>query len=231
MDSCETDHLLRSISTLAVDRFEFWKNFLNSVDAETAAEIGVYQGAFASKLLAGCPKLSRYYMIDPWKHLSNWNKPLNKDDRFLNEAMKKAVEATDFAQNRRKILRGTTIEVIDEIPDKSLDFAYIDGDHTLRGILIDLIRVAPKMRRGGWLAGDDLISNIWHHGPNFEPTLVFPIAVHFAEAMGMEIWGLPHNQFLINCSSDGNFKFRDLTQTYLSTSLRDLRSHRLAEPG
>ena len=32
------------------------------------------------------------------------------------------------------MLRGTTTEVIDRVPDRSVDFAYIDGDHTLRGI-------------------------------------------------------------------------------------------------
>jgi hypothetical protein len=47
------------------------------------------------------------------------------------------------------VLRGRTRELINQIPDDSLDFAYIDGDHTLRGITIDLVRLLPKMREGG----------------------------------------------------------------------------------
>ena len=48
--------------------------------AATVAEIGVYRGQFAEQLLDGCPGISTYYMIDPWRNLADWNKPANKGD-------------------------------------------------------------------------------------------------------------------------------------------------------
>jgi hypothetical protein len=54
------------------------------------------------------------------------------------------MKKTEFASAKRVVLRGRTKEVIDDIPDNSLDFAYIDGDHTLRGITVDLIKVFPR---------------------------------------------------------------------------------------
>jgi hypothetical protein len=53
----------------------------------------------------------------------------NKMKRF-EPSFRAAKEKTDFAGTRRVVLRGTTTEVIDQISDGELAFAYIDGDHT-----------------------------------------------------------------------------------------------------
>jgi len=108
------------------------------------AEVGVYRGDFAKVMLQQCDGLTRYYMIDPWKHLSGWNKPANQDDAVFGQFFQEAKEKTDFAAAKRVVLRGKTTEVIDQIPDGELDLAYIDADHTLKGIAIDLIRVYPR---------------------------------------------------------------------------------------
>jgi len=43
-------------------------------------EIGVYQGEFGRTVLATCENIRRYYMLDPWRHLEDWNKPANVDN-------------------------------------------------------------------------------------------------------------------------------------------------------
>jgi hypothetical protein len=43
------------------------------------AEIGVWRGHFAKQMLERCPLIDKYYMIDPWVHLPDWNKPFNVD--------------------------------------------------------------------------------------------------------------------------------------------------------
>ena len=103
-----------------------------------------------------------------------------------------------------------------------LDFVYIDGDHTLRAISIDLIKVYPKVRAGGWIGGDDFTHTVWQHGARFEPTLVFPFAVYFGEAVGARIFGLPHLQFLIckPTETETSFEFVDLSESYPDTTLQ-----------
>ncbi|MGD8519971.1 MAG: class I SAM-dependent methyltransferase [Desulfobacterales bacterium] len=184
------------------------------------AEVGVYKGDFAAKILENCESLVKYYMIDPWRHLDDWNKPANRSNDDFEQLLTETKTKTNFAAEKRVLLRGKTTEVIDEIPDGSLDFSYIDGDHTLKGISIDLIRVYPKIRVGGWIGGDDFMTTIWQHHPNFEPTLVFPFAVYFAEAMGARIFALPFWQFLIEKSDGQSFSFVDLTGRYHDVSLR-----------
>ncbi|HTQ19161.1 class I SAM-dependent methyltransferase [Mycobacterium sp.] len=186
------------------------------------AEIGVYRGHFAARILADCSSIQRYYMVDPWRHLDGWNKPANTDDARFAGYLAESKANTEFAGDKRIILRGTTIEVLDQIPDGSLDFVYVDGDHTLRGISIDLINVYPKVRAGGWIGGDDFTHTVFQHGARFEPTLVFPFAIYFAEAVGARIFGLPHLQFLICKPTEtaAGFEFVDLTESYPDTALQ-----------
>jgi hypothetical protein len=129
-------------------------------------------------------------------------------------------DKTEFAANRRVILRGKTTDVIDQIPDRELDFAYIDGDHTLKGIAIDLIQVYPKVRAEGYIGGDDFTPTMWQHKTKFEPTLVFPFAVYFAEAVGATIYALPYQQFCLHKTDQVNFNFVDLTGQYKNMGLR-----------
>src|SRR6266540_5643929 len=160
-------------------RVDIWIQFINATKIQHVAEIGVYRGDFAAKILEGCKSINKYYMIDPWRHLDNWNKPANTSNNAFEHFLLEAKAKTDFAGERRVFLRGKTTEVIKELSDGELDFSYIDGDHTLKGITIDLVRVYPKIRVGGWIGGDDFSRTIWQHGANFEPTLVFPFALYF----------------------------------------------------
>lgn len=215
-----TKDLLHECISSSQSRVDFWVEFVRRARLQRVVEVGVYQGDFAAALLERCETIEKYYMIDPWRHLDSWNKPANQDDAVFNRFFETAKAKTDFAGHRRIILRGRTTEVIDQIPDGELDFAYIDGDHTLKGIAIDLIRVYPKVRQGGYIGGDDFTPTIWQHNTSFEPTLVCPFAVHFAEAMGATIFALPNSQFCMQKSDHEDFSFVDLTGRYGDLALR-----------
>lgn len=202
-------------------RLELWVNFLNSIKAKSLAELGVYKGDFAAKILKDCDLIEKYYMVDPWRHLDDWNKPANKEDNVFEKFLSQTKSKTDFAAEKRIILRGKTTEVVDKITDGELDFAYIDGDHTLKGISIDLIRLFPKIKDGGWIGGDDFSSTVWQHSTKYEPTLVFPFAVYFAEAVDAPIYALPNSQFLLAKDSTQSFSFIDLTGDYQDTGLKE----------
>jgi quinol monooxygenase YgiN len=154
-------------------RFDLWIHLVKSCKVKTMAEVRVYKGDFAYQLLQNCDSIEKYYMIDPWRHLEDWKKPANKNNDTFEQFFLEAKEKTSFASNKIAILRGKTTEVVEKIPNNSLDFAYIDGDHTLKGITIDLIRLFDKIRVGGWIGGDDFSSSIWQHTPNYEPTLPY----------------------------------------------------------
>ncbi|MFQ5562503.1 MAG: class I SAM-dependent methyltransferase [Parvularculaceae bacterium] len=205
----------------APTRIDFWAQLLVKQGAASAAEVGVWKGDFAAEILKRCPGIEQYFMIDPWRRLDAWNKPANVEDDAFAAIYAEAMSKTDFAKDRISVLRGKTTEVIDAIPDNSLDFVYIDGDHTLKGISIDLIRSYAKVKPGGVVGGDDLARNMWHHPAQFEPTLVFPFAVYFAEAVGAPIYALPNSQFLIQKQTGDGFSFEDLVGIYDDFGLRN----------
>jgi hypothetical protein len=207
--------------TQANSRFDLWYRFIKASNIKQMAEVGVYKGDFAFNILDKCDSIEKYYMIDPWRHLNDWNKPANQNDQTFEKVYSEALQRTEFAAAKRTILRGKTTEVIEAIRDNTLDFSYIDGDHTLKGITIDLICIYPKIRAGGWIGGDDFSKTIWQHRTDFEPTLVFPFAVYFAEAVGGCIYALPFDQFLIEKQAGSSFSFIDLTGQYKDMGLRE----------
>jgi hypothetical protein len=214
------EDILRSCVAESRSRSDFWVRFVRSFAIHRMAEVGVYRGDFARELLQRGDGLTRYYMVDPWRHLDDWNKPANHDDAVLDEFFNETRMKTDFAASKRIILRGKTTEVIEKIADEELDLAYIDADHTLKGITIDLINLYPKIRAGGFLGGDDFTSSIWEHDTAFEPTLVFPFAVYFAEAVGATLYALPFSQFCLQKGNGARFAFVDLTGNYNDLVLR-----------
>jgi len=80
----------------------------------------------------------------------------------------------------------------------------------------------PKVKIGGLLAGDDFTHSPWQHSVDYEPTLIFPYAVYFAEAMGLPLYAFGKNQFAIHNRSDLGFSFNDLTSSYLKPNLCSL---------
>lgn len=217
----DAELIIRESIAQSSSRLDLWIHFLQTTKVKHMVEVGVYRGDFASNLLKECRSIEKYYMIDPWRHLDDWNKPANKNNDIFEQFLSETKSKTDFAAKKRIILRGKTTEVVDKIPDAELDFAYIDGDHTLKGITIDLIRLFPKIKDGGWIGGDDFRRTAWQHGTTFEPTLVFPYAVYFAEAVDARIYALPYSQFLIEKDNSQSFSFIDLTGNYGELSLRD----------
>lgn len=221
------DELTSTLDLDTIDnRFELWNVLFDLIKPRTMAEIGVFKGEFAAFVLNNNLSIEHYYMIDPWVNLPNWNKPANVDNEKFETIYQEAMQKTNFASQKVFVLRGRTKEIIGQIPDRSLDAVYIDGDHTLRGITIDLLNVTPKVKLGGFIGGDDFTSTPWQHPQPYEPTLVCPFSVYFAEAMSFPIVALPYNQFVIQKLEAGVFSFLDITGKYKDLSLNVLRSDR-----
>lgn len=56
---------------------------------------------------------------------------------------------------RAKFLHMPSLEAAKQIPDGSLDFVFIDADHTLPGVSSDWDAWKPKVKPGGLLCGHD----------------------------------------------------------------------------
>lgn len=54
-----------------------------------------------------------------------------------------------------RIHRMRSLDAVAQFPDKSLDWVYIDGDHSYEAVKADLVAWLRKVKTGGVLVGDD----------------------------------------------------------------------------
>jgi hypothetical protein len=60
-------------------------------------------------------------------------------------------------KDRNQIIKGFSVDVARTLPDNSLDFVYIDGNHEFQHVVNDMCEWYKKVRPGGILAGHDYI--------------------------------------------------------------------------
>jgi len=56
---------LAGIAANAASRTQLWTSFLSDTKVARVAEVGVWKGDFAAAILAACPSIGLYVMIDP----------------------------------------------------------------------------------------------------------------------------------------------------------------------
>lgn len=107
------------------------------------AEIGVDRGRFSEYMLKYNPEMS-LVLVDPWR----WK--LRGESRYQSTVRR----MEPFAE-RATIIRADSFDAVHDVPDESLDFVYIDGDHTFDYVMTDIIWWSKKVRMGGVVAGHD----------------------------------------------------------------------------
>jgi uncharacterized Rossmann fold enzyme len=124
------------------------------------AEIGVFAGELSQRLLRR-EDLS-LYMVDSWATSAPDSAYAQSDDfhASLSQTQQEryyglAKEVVGFAGPRAKIVRKPSVEAARDIPDASLDFVFIDAAHDYEGCKADIEAWAPKVKRGGLIAGHD----------------------------------------------------------------------------
>ena len=80
------------------------------------------------------------------------------------------------------ILRKRSMEALEDVPDGSLDFVYVDADHTFDAVMMDIICWARKVRPGGIVAGHDYY--------RFRRAGVVPAVDAYTAAHGITRWFL-----------------------------------------
>ncbi len=122
----------------------------------TAAEIGVWEGQFSRRILEICAP-DRLHLIDPWMYMpefSNTGFGRKKNENLMEVKYQDVVAM--FADDPRVVIHRATSDVaLSALPDASLDWVYIDGNHNDPFIGNDLALCLQKVKAKGVIAGDD----------------------------------------------------------------------------
>ena len=122
------------------------------------AEIGVYKGEFSKEFCeAGISEL-HHYAVDPWIAFYGQGKTQKVQERqnFLYEHTKRVLAP----YKNCTIIRKTSVEALKDFKDGSLDYVYIDGDHSFPFVAEDIYGWAKKVRSGGIVSGHDYFDTV-----------------------------------------------------------------------
>lgn len=131
---------------------------LKDKDHSVGAEVGVWKGQFTYNILNLLPNIKTYYCIDSWKMYDEYKSSL-KGEAFL-----KADYDTIFRTYKNKVkkfknkittMRMMSTEALSKIPDRSLDFVFIDANHSYEYAKEDITVWSPKVKYGGLISGHD----------------------------------------------------------------------------
>ena len=123
---------------------------LKSNKDNIGVELGVATGVFSLRMVES-GYFSSFFGVDMYADMHNVDE--------YKEALKKV-----GLHGKYKLLRMTFDEAYDLFKDESLDFIYIDANHTYESAKEDIQLWYPKIKVGGMISGHDYIPNRLYKG-------------------------------------------------------------------
>lgn len=125
------------------------------------AEIGVWEGKMSEQLLTLNPRLF-LLLVDRWcvppvgdSYFEGSKMMSRQPQEVFDHAFKIALSRVEPYADRVKVYKMTSIQAAAYVGDESLDFVFIDGDHSYKGVTADLVAWTPKVKPGGIISGHD----------------------------------------------------------------------------
>jgi predicted O-methyltransferase YrrM len=132
-----------------------------SIKCKTAVEIGVKWGWYSKRMLRAVE--GDLYLVDPWMHFESGY----EDHDNVSQASQDSLYADVVARFRDKpnvhIVRKTSVDAAKDFSDGSIDWVYIDANHSYESTSEDLSIWWPKVRSGGLFSGDDYMDGVVGH--------------------------------------------------------------------
>ena len=121
----------------------------------TGVELGTFKGEFSKKILDNWS--GSLFMVDVWRPLSEEEYEDQSNHTNHADAYNVTMNNTREHAERAHMLRCKGKIAANLFPDGTLDFVYIDANHTYEAVLNDIALWYPKVKSGGILAGHDYI--------------------------------------------------------------------------
>lgn len=141
--------------------YGFFSKVINDHNLKKGAEVGVAFGGHSEAILKNT-KIDKLYGVDPYKHDKSYQDAMNLPQKEFDELYRFTVSRLSPFGQRYQHIRKPSVEAALEAPD-CLDFIYLDGDHSYKGVFDDLCAWFSKIREGGIIGGHDY-DHITHPG-------------------------------------------------------------------
>jgi len=116
------------------------------------AEIGVEEGVYSDTICKN-QNVKKLYAIDAWKSYRQYRDHTRQEklERFYRIAQ---IRLEPFNCD---LVRKFSRDAVEDFMDESLDFVYIDANHSYKYVYEDMTVWSKKVKKGGIVAGHDYI--------------------------------------------------------------------------
>ena len=155
-----------------------------------AAFVGVAEAQFEFYFLDRWPGKATF--IDPWQILDAPGFSGHGEDTNAGQEARyqRILRQSQKYGGRCKLLRMTSEQAASKFEDGSLDFCYVDADHTVEAARNDLSLWLPKVKRGGLVSGHDYLQGNFNGQVYGVKTAVDELAKHLGVTVNVtpETW-------------------------------------------
>lgn len=125
--------------------------FFKKLGYKKGVEIGTYKADYTEVFAKAGLEI---YGVDPWRMYRDYGNPRGQERLdFQYEHSLRLLKPYPNAH----LIRKTSMEALEDFEDESLDFVYIDGNHSFKYVAEDLWEWSRKVRHGGMVTGHDYI--------------------------------------------------------------------------
>ena len=185
------NEVLDDLSNLRYNkRYRIWEPFMEKYKCDVICEIGVRNGTNFEKMIKHNPKVA--VAIDLWKDDGVMARnDMAFSQNTLDEQYNNFVSGPG-SKPFVHVYRDYSFNVVKEFPDNYFDLIYIDADHTFEGCLRDIRDWYPKVKKGGFLLGDDYRRHKTRTGVRFG---VIEAVNKFTHDNNLSFWVFPRSKW------------------------------------
>lgn len=146
---------------MITDRLQL-PSFLNKINAKIGVEIGTFKGEFSKQILENWG--GKLYMVDVWRPMSDEEYDDISNHKNHIDAYSLCMDNIRGHEDRGFMLRMKGNDAKKLFADDSLDFVYIDANHTYEAVRDDIKDWYPKVKSGGLVLGHDYLPAYFYEG-------------------------------------------------------------------
>tara|TARA_B100000780_G_scaffold1294_1_gene1082 strand:+ start:14194 stop:14799 length:606 start_codon:yes stop_codon:yes gene_type:complete len=122
---------------------------LEDIENTVMVEIGSYKGE-STLMFASSFAFDTIYSIDPLVGMSD-----NIQEEFNQNTKLFKGNGTGIGDIKVEHIKEYSFDAVERFKDESLDFVYIDGDHSFDNVARDILLYLPKIKKTGFIGGHD----------------------------------------------------------------------------
>jgi len=128
---------------------------LNNSQYSIGVELGVFKGDFSKIILNGWG--GDLYLVDVWRPLSiEEYDDISNNENHITSYIDTVNNISGF-EKRAFMIRMSGDKAVNLFRDHSIDFIYIDANHSYKAVKKDIELWYPKIRYGGMISGHDYL--------------------------------------------------------------------------